>query len=554
MTRQEALEYLNLSDSASDRLVRKRYLELHHDYQKAISNAPSDHFRSLYRENLDKIEEAYLLIKETSPKVVVPLATDGPPPAHIETKIKDAQELIESLKSQSALNQDAVDPATQKQILGYIDQISQLQEFLQDEQAREEEGEPATSAAPALEVEGSVATAFSALPNPQTIETEEQDIPEEASTTEETVIDTQENSNGLPEQEVTEESEGAQVQTPEEPQVQPVKDSLSREPLHTSAKLKKTHLNRSRSFNRLLLGSIFLVLMAGMGGVFYMVYPVFFPDSSPPEGQLVPVEAEAPDKSIPHIVGDEFFRTGNYLEALLQYTLAIAEDPQNSYLQQQIDSCKALLAKQPELQEGTLLTEQPSTFTAPGTSSQPTTNNEANRFRGDEAEASQEITWNQSVETGDNPEPVAGTDLADNATISPEPPDIKDSALTTTTNDLEAQMMEEEEDWDRDKIWSIVDENPEPIGGYARFAQFTAERIKYPIQAYKAQVSGIVIVQFVVHKDGTTTGENVVKGIGYGCDEEALRVVKEFSGWMPGKKEGEIVHTKVAVPIYFKLD
>ena len=69
MTREEALEYLNLPRKSSAQLVKKRYQELQEDYQKAITNAPSQHFRDLYSENLDKIEEAYLLMKrEVEPK------------------------------------------------------------------------------------------------------------------------------------------------------------------------------------------------------------------------------------------------------------------------------------------------------------------------------------------------------------------------------------------------------------------------------------------------------------------------------------------------------
>ncbi|TDI68625.1 MAG: hypothetical protein E2O88_06355, partial [Bacteroidetes bacterium] len=64
MTFQEALEYLNLPANPSEQLTQKRYLELKKDYQNAINNAPSDHFRALYQENLDKIKEAYLLLMD----------------------------------------------------------------------------------------------------------------------------------------------------------------------------------------------------------------------------------------------------------------------------------------------------------------------------------------------------------------------------------------------------------------------------------------------------------------------------------------------------------
>ena len=551
MTRQEALDYLNLSDSASDRLVRKRYLELHQDYQKAISNAPSEHFRSLYSENLDKIEEAYLLIKGSMPQAAS-LTADSSPEEQIHSKIKDAQALVNSLMDQDGLVQNPVDAATQKQILGYIDQISQLQDFLQDEPSDEETPEPAPLEVSAADIIPASAIPLTETPIPEVeADPAEESVPAD-SPAEPSPLAPPENLNGSGAEEISNTAEKPGEDTPQEPEVKPKKDSLSREQLHTSAQLKKNHLRRSRTFNRLLLGSIFMMLLAGMGGMFYMVYPVFFPEPLP---QIQPEEETAVvGKSIPHIVGDEFFRTGNYLEALLQYTLAVAEDPENSYLHQQIDSCKVLLGNQPEGIDTDILQEQQAALiNRPPTNAAPFEANNANRFRGDEPEDAQEITWNQTVENVESVRPLDSTSLAGNTNTSADQPKPLESENESLIGASELAAGEGEEEWDRDKIWSIVDENPVPIGGYERFAKFTTRRIKYPPQAYKAQVSGIVIVQFVVHKDGSTSGENVVKGIGFGCDEEALRVVKQFTGWMPGKKEGEIVHTKVAVPLYFKL-
>jgi len=69
----------------------------------------------------------------------------------------------------------------------------------------------------------------------------------------------------------------------------------------------------------------------------------------------------------------------------------------------------------------------------------------------------------------------------------------------------------------------------------------------------KKGIEGKVFTKFVVEKDGTVTNVAVVKGIGYGCDEETVRVVKLLSKWNPGKKDGKIVRTNFTLPIVFQL-
>ena len=62
------------------------------------------------------------------------------------------------------------------------------------------------------------------------------------------------------------------------------------------------------------------------------------------------------------------------------------------------------------------------------------------------------------------------------------------------------------------------------------------------------------VVQFVVERDGSIAGANVVKGIGAGCDEEALRVVRSMPKWQPGKQRGQPVRVQFNLPIRFKLE
>ena len=104
-----------------------------------------------------------------------------------------------------------------------------------------------------------------------------------------------------------------------------------------------------------------------------------------------------------------------------------------------------------------------------------------------------------------------------------------------------------------EEVFTIVETFPEPEGGIATFYDYVAENIKYPAFAKKMDVSGIVFVRFVVEKDGDITDVQVIKGIGAGCDEEAIRVVDSAPNWKPGKQRGKAVRVSMTVPIRFIL-
>lgn len=73
------------------------------------------------------------------------------------------------------------------------------------------------------------------------------------------------------------------------------------------------------------------------------------------------------------------------------------------------------------------------------------------------------------------------------------------------------------------------------------------------MQALTLNIEGRVFVQFVVGKDGSLTDVTVIRGIGGGCDEEAIRVLKGAPGWKPGKQRGKPVRVKMVLPITFKI-
>lgn len=83
---------------------------------------------------------------------------------------------------------------------------------------------------------------------------------------------------------------------------------------------------------------------------------------------------------------------------------------------------------------------------------------------------------------------------------------------------------------------------------------FLGKNLTYPRSAASAGVGGKVFVSFVVNTDGSLTDIQVLKGIGFGCDEEAVRVINKMPHWKPGKQSGRAVRVKYNLPITFTLE
>ena len=105
-----------------------------------------------------------------------------------------------------------------------------------------------------------------------------------------------------------------------------------------------------------------------------------------------------------------------------------------------------------------------------------------------------------------------------------------------------------------DQIFTVVEQNPEFPGGMAALGQFLGKNIRYPPAASRANISGRVFVSFVVNTDGSIQDVTVLKGLGFGTDEEAMRVVKAMPKWRPGKQSGRPVRVKYNLPINFQLE
>ena len=104
-----------------------------------------------------------------------------------------------------------------------------------------------------------------------------------------------------------------------------------------------------------------------------------------------------------------------------------------------------------------------------------------------------------------------------------------------------------------DKVYEKVEVMPEFPGGEQAMMEFVAKNVQYPKEAMEKEISGRVMVGFIVEKDGSISDAKVVKGIGGGCDEEAVRVVKAMPKWKPGKEKGKAVRVSFMMQFTFKL-
>ena len=111
----------------------------------------------------------------------------------------------------------------------------------------------------------------------------------------------------------------------------------------------------------------------------------------------------------------------------------------------------------------------------------------------------------------------------------------------------------EEEDVQEQEIFQIVEEMPSYPGGEGKLMEYVAKNIKYPQIARETGIQGRVFVGFVVEPDGSVSNVKVLRGIGGGCDEEAMRVVKGMPKWKPGKQRGKAVRVSYMLPVNFKL-
>ena len=183
------------------------------------------------------------------------------------------------------------------------------------------------------------------------------------------------------------------------------------------------------------------------------------------------------------------------------------------------------------------------------------------------------------VETTPNDEPTTKTELEPLASVTPEPANDSPEATTTppkaepttpvreepapaqpvrptrqetnavpSTTSTRAATTTPSGD---NTIHDVAEQMPSFKNGDAR--AWLARNIQYPPVAAEKSISGLVLVSFVVEKDGSLSNVKVTRGIDPSLDKEAIRVVKSMPRWNPGKQNGAVVRVKYTLPVQFKL-
>jgi len=123
-----------------------------------------------------------------------------------------------------------------------------------------------------------------------------------------------------------------------------------------------------------------------------------------------------------------------------------------------------------------------------------------------------------------------------------------DISAPVATVEKKAEITEEP-----DKPFIIVEQMPQFPGGEKEMMKYIKNNLHYPTTAIEMAISGTVTVNFVVGKDGKIRNIKVIRGIGGGCDEEAIRILEKMPAWSPGKQGGVAVSVSYTVPFKFIL-
>ncbi len=141
--------------------------------------------------------------------------------------------------------------------------------------------------------------------------------------------------------------------------------------------------------------------------------------------------------------------------------------------------------------------------------------------------------------------------------IHPDSVSSDASIIETKTTDVlpvtNALQVNDKKKIKEPKVFSYVEQMPEFKGGDAALIKFLQQKIKYPKKAQEMDIQGKVLIRFVVNETGKVSDISVLRGVEQSLNDEAVRVVKSFPKFKPGKQQGKAVKVYFNLPIVFKL-
>lgn len=127
------------------------------------------------------------------------------------------------------------------------------------------------------------------------------------------------------------------------------------------------------------------------------------------------------------------------------------------------------------------------------------------------------------------------------------------SVRNAATKNIGGATRKPDAEEEANAVFMNVQEMPSFPGGDAARKKYLARNLRYPSLAAEEGIQGTVYVSFVVKTNGSLSDIKIIKGIGGGCDQEAMRVVKKMPAWNPGYQNGRKVAVLFNMPVYFRL-
>jgi protein TonB len=176
--------------------------------------------------------------------------------------------------------------------------------------------------------------------------------------------------------------------------------------------------------------------------------------------------------------------------------------------------------------------------------------------RGEIIEELAEVTTHQKKKIPEMPKPqiIKVIEEVTNETEVDEVLEISMEITDETVNVLDLIIEDDPDEGSEEPVIFIVaEQQPEFPGGLNALYNYLAENLDYPDKAKEVGIQGPVHVSFVVWNDGSIRDVKLLRGIGGGCDEEALRVIRNMPNWSPGKQRTQSVNVQMTIPVIFKL-
>ena len=160
------------------------------------------------------------------------------------------------------------------------------------------------------------------------------------------------------------------------------------------------------------------------------------------------------------------------------------------------------------------------------------------------------VQTKQELKAPPPPRPVIPMEVPNDEIIEDELIELDaELDMNDLTMDLPPPPKAFKEEEEEEEVFVVVEQMPELIGGITSIQQL----ITYPEMALNAGIEGRVVVQFIIDVNGNVNDPIVVRGIGGGCDEEAVRAVREAK-FIPGKQRGKPVRVRYSLPVTFRLE